>query len=69
LLTTTGVGADQAVKLNASTVFDDAAHDVMTGTSGQGWSFANVSGGGVYDKLTDLSAAEFVNDLAFINGL
>jgi Ca2+-binding RTX toxin-like protein len=68
-LTTTGVGANQAVKLNASTVSDDGAQDVLTGTSGQDWFFANISGGGVYDKLTDLSAAEFATDLAFINGL
>jgi ELWxxDGT repeat protein/VCBS repeat-containing protein len=68
-LTTTGVGADQAVKLDASTVSDDGAQDVLTGTSGQDWFLANVSGGGVSDKLTDLSAAEFATDLAFINGL
>jgi Ca2+-binding RTX toxin-like protein len=67
-LTTTGVGANQAVKLNASTV-SDGAQDVLTGTSGQDWFLANVSGGGVLDKLTDLSAAEFATDLAFINGL
>jgi hypothetical protein len=48
---------------------DDGAQDVLTGTSGQDWFLANVSGGGVNDKLTDLSAAEFATDLAFINGL
>jgi Ca2+-binding RTX toxin-like protein len=68
-LTMTGVGADQAVRLNASTVSDDGAEDVLTGTSGQDWFLANISGGGVLDKLTDLSAAEFATDLAFINGL
>jgi Ca2+-binding RTX toxin-like protein len=65
---TTGVGANQAVKLNASTVSDDGALDVLTGTSGQDWFFANLAGGGVKDKITDLSAAEFVVDLDFING-
>ena len=64
----TGVGADGAVRLNASTVSDDGAQDVLTGTSGQDWFLANVSGSGVRDKLTDLSAAEFVSDLEFIFG-
>jgi Ca2+-binding RTX toxin-like protein len=67
-LTTTGVGANQAIKLTANTVSDDGAQDVLTGSSGQDWFLANVSGGGVLDKLTDLSAAEFATDLSFILG-
>jgi hypothetical protein len=51
-----------------TTVFDDGAADVLTGSSGQDWFFANLSGGGVLDRLTDLSAAEFANDLTFIQG-
>jgi hypothetical protein len=56
---------DQAA---TTTVFDDGAADVLTGTSGQDWFFANVAGSGVRDKITDLSAAEFANDLSFIQG-
>jgi hypothetical protein len=53
---------------STTTVFDDGAADVMTGTSGQDWYFANLAGAGVLDRITDLSAAEFANDLTFING-
>lgn len=49
-----------------TTVFDDNAEDLLTGTSGQDWFFANLTGGGVRDRITDLSAAEFANDLSFI---
>jgi Ca2+-binding RTX toxin-like protein len=77
-LTGTGTGSDFASRLNGcyflrvtdqlatTTVFDDGAADVLTGTSGSDWFFANLSGGGVLDKITDLSAAEFANDLTFI---
>ncbi|MFO0852207.1 MAG: hypothetical protein U0871_27135 [Gemmataceae bacterium] len=64
----TGVGPGNAVRLNVSTVFDDGAADVLTGTSGSDWFFANVAGGGVKDKITDLSASEFFTDLEFIYG-
>jgi Ca2+-binding RTX toxin-like protein len=67
-LTTTGVGPNQSIKLNANTVSDDGAQDVLTGSSGQDWFLANVSGSGVQDKLTDLSASEFATDLDFILG-
>jgi len=75
-----GTGTDSAGRLNGgyflrvtdqagtTTVFDDGAADVLTGASGQDWFLANVSGGGVRDRVTDLSAAEFVTDLDFING-
>ena len=49
-------------------MFDDGAADVLTGSSGQDWFFANLTGTGVKDKVTDLSAAEFANDLTFIQG-
>lgn len=65
---TTG-GANGQYYLNAgatnTTVFDDAAADVMTGSSGQDWFFANLDTG-IKDKITDLSATEFAEDLDFI---
>jgi uncharacterized delta-60 repeat protein len=65
-LMTTGVGAGGAIRLNATTVFDDGAQDLLTGSSGQDWYFANIAGDGVRDRITDLSAAEFAVDLTFI---
>lgn len=62
------MGTSQTIRLNANTVSDDGAQDVLTGSSGQDWFLANVSGGGVLDKLTDLSATEFATDLSFILG-
>jgi hypothetical protein len=62
----TGVRAGGVIRLNATTVFDDGAQDVMTGSSGQDWYFANIAGDGVRDRITDLSAAEFAVDLNFI---
>jgi Ca2+-binding RTX toxin-like protein len=50
------------------TVFDDGAADVLTGSAGQDW-FLSQADGTSKDKVTDLSAAEFANDLDFINGL
>jgi len=47
------------------TVYDDAAKDVMTGSEGQDWFFANLESG-VLDKITDLNADEFQPDLQFI---
>ncbi|HEY1378032.1 MAG TPA: PKD domain-containing protein, partial [Gemmataceae bacterium] len=76
----TGSGSGFANRLNGNfflqvtsaaattTVFDDGAADVLTGASGQDWFLANVSGGGVRDRVTDLSAAEFLTDLDFILG-
>jgi Ca2+-binding RTX toxin-like protein len=55
------------VFLNETTVHDDDAADVMTGSSGQDWFIFNEDGdGGVTDRLTDLSAQEFANDIDFI---
>ena len=48
-----------------ATVFDDAARDVLTGAGGQDWFFANLDAG-VRDRITDLSAAEFADDVDFI---
>lgn len=51
-----------------TTVFDDGAQDVLTGSGGLDWYFANLSGTGVLDKVTNLQADEFANDLSFILG-
>jgi Ca2+-binding RTX toxin-like protein len=74
----TGTGSDFTNRQNGSyflktdgtdaTVFDDDRADVLTGSSGQDWFFANLQGSGVRDRVTDLSAAEFALDLAFIQG-
>ncbi len=56
---------DQAA---TTTVFDDGDEDVLTGSAGQDWFFANLVGTGVKDRITDLSASEFANDLKFIYG-
>ena len=76
----TGTGSDFASRLNGNiylrttdqqattTVFDDNSADLLTGASGQDWYFANLWGTGVHDKITDLSASEFANDLTFIQG-
>jgi uncharacterized delta-60 repeat protein len=79
-ITGAGTGASFAARLNGgfflrvtgdqatTTVYDDGAADVLTGSSGQDWYFANLAGSGVLDRVTDLSAAEFANDLSFIQG-
>jgi hypothetical protein len=41
-----------------ATVFDDSSIDVLTGSAGQNWLWANLTGMGVKDKVTDLDAAE-----------
>ena len=48
-------------------VTDDGSKDVLTGSAGIDWFFANLEGDGVLDKITDLSADEFAQDLDFIN--
>jgi PKD domain-containing protein/hemolysin type calcium-binding protein len=73
-----GSGSSGAVTLNvdpglgAVTVFDDNAADVLTGSAGIDWFFANLDGDGdssaSKDKITDLQAAEFADDLEFIVG-
>lgn len=67
-LQTTGVGAGGSVVLTQATVFDDRSADLLTGSAGVDWFWANYQGGGVLDKVTDLGAAEFRDDLAFIQG-
>jgi hypothetical protein len=68
-----GGGLNGAFTLNADpshgpvTVFDDDAADVLTGSAGIDWFFANLESG-VLDKITDLHALEFADDLDFIQG-
>lgn len=51
-----------------ATVFDDNAHDVLTGSAGQDWFFAQLDGDDstVKDKITDLGASEFASDIDWI---
>lgn len=49
-----------------TTVWEDDAKDVLTGSAGQDWFFANLGSDGVRDKVTDLHADEFAADLAWI---
>jgi Ca2+-binding RTX toxin-like protein len=77
-ITGTGTGSDFDNRLHGdtylrvttdaatTTVFDDGSQDTLTGNSGQDWFFANLLRSGAKDKITDLSAAEFANDLTFI---
>jgi len=53
-----------------ATVFDDNAYDMLTGSAGQDWFFANLDGesGTVRDKVTDVHASEFANDIDFNTG-
>ena len=48
------------------TVFADDSKDVLTGSAGIDWFFANLGETGVTDKITDLSDEEFLPDLEFI---
>jgi Ca2+-binding RTX toxin-like protein len=53
------------------TVHDDGAKDMLTGAAGQDWFFANLfldngDDAEQKDKITDLGAAEFAQDLDFI---
>jgi Ca2+-binding RTX toxin-like protein len=54
---------------DGATVFDDGAADVLTGSSGQDWFFANLNPEDpedVRDRITDLSDDVFAGDLDFI---
>ncbi len=68
----TGNGVDFDNRLNgnyflqtegpSATVLDDGAVDVVSGTGGFDWYFANLDGSNI-DKITDLTAMERVDDL------
>lgn len=66
-------GSGTAERLNGSnfltpdvTVFDDGVSDTLTGGAGVDWFLFNADGSAV-DIITDLRAAEFADDLDFIN--
>lgn len=48
------------------TVLDDYSRDLLTGSSGIDWFFANLGNEGVMDKITDLSDSEFAIDIDWI---
>jgi Ca2+-binding RTX toxin-like protein len=50
------------------TVLDDDTSDVLTGSSGSDWFFANVDGAH-RDVITDLTATEFADDMDFITAV
>jgi Ca2+-binding RTX toxin-like protein len=66
--TGTGEKANGTYYLTQDKVYDDGVRDVMTGSSGFDWFFANLGSESdpAKDKITDLSAAEFASDLEFI---
>jgi probable HAF family extracellular repeat protein len=66
----TGSGTSFANRLNGNyflqadvTVFDDGAQDQLTGSAGQDWFFANLTGAGVLDKITDVGKDEIATDI------
>jgi Ca2+-binding RTX toxin-like protein len=61
-----GGGLNGTIKLNDTTVSDDLVKDVLTGGAGRDWFLFDNDGLGK-DKITDLSASEFANDIDFIN--
>lgn len=62
LLITFGVGPSHPYKLNATTVFDDGAKDVLKGGSGFDWFLGNFAGSGIKDT-TDRGLLDLVTDL------
>jgi hypothetical protein len=62
-----GGGLNGSFTLTDATVHDDGAQDVLTGSAGQDWFFANLDGGcATRDRITDLSGREFADDIDFI---
>ena len=57
---------DDYVAAHGFAVADDGERDVLTGSSGIDWFFANLEGDGVLDKVTDLDDELLANDLEFI---
>ena len=50
------------------TVLDDLLIDILTGDAGRDWFFVNADGL-LRDRITDLNASEFADDLDFMMGL
>jgi uncharacterized delta-60 repeat protein len=70
--TGTAIRANGSTFLSESTVHDDGVRDVLTGSSGFDWFFANLSLTGeddspIKDKITGLDSEEFAEDIDFIN--
>jgi hypothetical protein len=71
----TGSGTTFSARLNGNvflkvdgrgaSVSDDGAQDVLTGSAGLDWFFANL-GSGVKDEITDLGSPGFADELDFI---
>ena len=55
--------SNEAYFLNLSTVHDDDDEDILTGSAGRDWFFANLYGTGVLDKVTGQNGDEIGNDL------
>lgn len=49
--------------LTTDSVFDDSDAETLTGSGGMEWYFANTTGTGTLDAITDLKAAEVVTEL------
>ena len=63
-------GLNGSTFLKKTTVHDDGVEDTLTGSAGQDWFLLNLDGdhGAVKDKVTDLGAQEFADDIDFILG-
>ena len=62
-----GAGTDFLLAADV-TVLDDFLIDVLTGDAGRDWFFVNADGL-LRDRITDLAASEFADDLDFMLGL
>jgi len=65
-----GGGHNGGNLLNDTTVHDDHAEDMLTGSAGDDWFLFNIDGdGGVKDKATDLATLEslFAEDIEWLN--
>ena len=58
-------GGPVGVQVLSLTVFDDGAGDVLQGSAGQDWYFANLVGG-VVDLITGLGGSEVVEELVVL---
>ncbi|MCY2953378.1 MAG: PKD domain-containing protein [Planctomycetota bacterium] len=56
----------ESVDPDLETVFDDGNIDILTGDAGEDWFLFNKDSG-VRDRVTDLNAGEFADDIDFIN--
>jgi hypothetical protein len=59
-----GGGSNGTYRLNASTLFNDTAADVLTGGTGTDWFLLNSAGAGTLDRLLGAAKGETATDLA-----